>query len=182
MTRTWHAMILTTKIMILVTLIAPNNVMGQRRGQAESPPQKWSPIAVGVYVGYDNQPSGEVAGAQIRIPVLPSGTVELISGANITFLNRLKEYQFNLEAAYTTGASTGGLYLGGGLAWRNTMFGSDLTSGRQTARGYSLVAGAKLGGIAGTRVSPQLEIRWTFLKETVLNPRVISFGINLPLW
>jgi len=156
--------------------------MGQRRGQIEPPAQKWSPISVGIYIGYDNQPSGEVVGAQIRVPVLPNGTVKIMSDANITFLNRLNEYQFNLEAAYTTGASTGGLYLGGGLAWRNTMFGSDLTAGRRTAQGYSVVAGAQLGGIAGTPLSPQLEVRWTFLKETVLNPRVIGFGINLPLW
>ena len=175
-------MITVTGIMMLVMLITPLGVSGQRRGQEEATSQRWSPVSIGLYVGYDNQPSGEVAGAQMRIPVLPSGTVELISGANITFLNQLKEYQFNLEAVYTTGATAGGLYVGGGLAWRNTMFGSDLTAGRRTVRGYSIVTGLKTGGIAGTPFSPQLEIRWTFLKETALNPRVISLGVNVPLW
>ena len=182
MIRTCFPKTTVTGIMILVTLIVPRGVYGQRRGQEEAPPQRWSPISVGLYVGYDNQPSGEVAGAQIRIPVLRSGTVQLISGANVTFLNRLKEYQFNVEAVYTTVASTGGLYAGGGLAWRNTMFGSDLTAGRRTVQGYSIVVGFETGRIAGTSLSPQVEIRWSFLKETALNPRVISLGVNFPLW
>ena len=175
-------MITVTGTMVLVTLTTPNVVNGQRRGEEETSSQRWSPVSIGLYVGYDNQPSGEVAGAQMRIPVLPSGTVELLSGGNITFLNQLKEYQFNLEAVYNTGTTAGGLYLGGGLAWRNTMFGSELTAGRRTVRGYSIVGGLKAGGIAGTPFSPQLEVRWTFLKETALNPRVISLGVNVALW
>ena len=84
-------MITVTGIMMLVILITPLGVNGQRRGQEEGTSQRWSPVSIGLYVGYDNQPSGEVAGAQMRIPVLPSGTVELLSGGNITFLNQLKE-------------------------------------------------------------------------------------------
>ena len=182
MKRTWFSMITVTGIMMLVILITPLGVNGQRRGQEDATSQRWSPVSIGLYVGYDNQPSGEVAGAQMRIPVLPSGTGELLSGSNITFLNQLKEYQFNLEAVYNTGTTAGGLYLGGGLAWRNTMFGSELTAGRRTVRGYSIVGGLKAGGIAGTPFSPQLEVRWTFLKETALNPRVISLGVNVALW
>ena len=59
--------------------------------------QGWEPISIGVHAGYDNRNRQEVLGAQLRIPLLPSGRVELITNTDVTFLRSLKEYQTNFE-------------------------------------------------------------------------------------
>ncbi|SVB96625.1 uncharacterized protein METZ01_LOCUS249479, partial [marine metagenome] len=80
--------------------------------------QGWEPISIGVHAGYDNRNQQEMLGAQLRIPVLPSGRVELITNTDVTFLKSLKEYQTNFEAVYMLTPGRGGFYGGGGIGLR----------------------------------------------------------------
>jgi hypothetical protein len=132
---------------------------------------------VGGHFGYDDNSSGEVVGAQIRIPIVRSARFELMPSGDITFLPGLKEYQFNADAVFVTGGRRGGLYAGGGLAVRNTLFPGGV--GRQTATGWGWVAGIRSS--PGSRIGIQLEARQIHVDES-LKPRLLTFGVNFPLW
>lgn len=140
----------------------------------------WPAAQAGLRFGYDQSARGEVAGAQLRIPVLRNGRVELVPNADVTFLSRLKEYGVNVDAVYVTGGARGGLYLGGGVAFRNSVFGPDPQGARETDTGFGIVLGAKAGGPSG--IGTQLEFRWIFLPDRDYEPRAITVGLNVPLW
>ena len=173
----------TTKAVLWIlgmALAVPAAAEGQRRGRQAPAGPGWVPISVGLHVGYDDSASGEVAGAQLRIPIVRSGRIELMPNADVTFLTGLKEYQFNLEAVFVFGGRTGGPYFGGGLGYRNSIFGDNPASPRETKRGYTATVGIKSTGI-GAAFGTQLEIRWIFL-EDIRNARIITLGVNFPLW
>jgi hypothetical protein len=162
-------------------LSTPFGAEGQRRrGRQQAPTTPWPAVSVGPRFGYDNNANGEVLGAQLHIPLLRSARVELMPNGDITFVSRLKEYQFNLEAVVMPGGSRGGVYLGGGLAFRNSVFGSTPTAPRETKQGYSIVAGIRSS--SGGFLTSQLEVRWIFLSDSPFNPKLITFGVNFPLW
>ena len=169
----------------LLTLITPLATEGQRRGPQQPAAASWPSITIGVKAGYDNNANGELLGAQLRVPLLRSGAVALMPSADVTFLTGLKEYQYAVDALYQLAGRRGGPYLGGGLAFRNTIFGADPNLPRETRLGYSLVAGATFGGAGSFR--PQLEIRWVFISKSDsddfshVNPQVVTFGVNIPL-
>lgn len=153
---------------------------------AQAPPedagggQTWAPASVGLRVGYDDNSSGTVAGAQLRVPVVPAGWLELVPSADVTFLTGLKEYQANMDAVYVGGSRSGGLYAGGGLALRNSIYGED--GERETRTGANLVLGLVTRGVfQGLPLGVQVEARWTFL-DADFNPRSITLGANVPLW
>ena len=163
-----------------VALMAPGPARAQRR---PPPPQSagsgWAPISAGLRIGYEDKSSSLVFGAGMRIPVIPNGSIQLLPSADITFVPKLKEYEYNLEAVYVYGDRNGGVYAGGGLAWRNTIF--DGQSGRQTKQGHTIVVGLVSSPNGRARLGTQIELRWIFV-DPVLKPRVFSFGVNLPLW
>jgi hypothetical protein len=70
--------------------------------------------------------------------------------------------------------------VGGGLSFRNTIFGTDLSAPRETRQGYGVVVGLQSGGLIGPFLT-QFEFRWVFL-EGPLDPKMISLGLNFPLW
>ena len=120
-------------------------------------------------------------GAQLRIPLLPSGRVELITNTDVTFLRSLKEYQTNFEAVYMLTPGQGGFYGGGGIGLRNTTLGTDPKDPRKTPlQTFSLVTGAVLGSIG--RIRPQLELRWIFIDETTVDPQSFTLGASFTLW
>lgn len=160
---------------------APAVAQFREPGQsAGGPDTSWPAVSVGPRIGYDQGSMGELVGLQVHVPILRSGHVELMPNADVTFLTGLREYQFNAEAVYLTGGRRGGIYAGGGLAFRNSIYGSDPETPRSTERGYSVVAGVRSIGTGPFGV--QLEVRWTFLDVAVRNPRSISLGINFQLW
>jgi len=140
----------------------------------------WPPAVAGLRFGYDQGANGEVVGAQLRVPVLRSGHVEVVPNADVTFLTRLREYGFNLDAVYVTGGLQGGVYLGGGLAVRNSVFGVSEDEGRRNEAGFGAVIGARTG--APGRIGTQVEFRWIFLSGADFNPRAATVGLNFPLW
>ncbi|MEX2468018.1 MAG: hypothetical protein WD995_13995 [Gemmatimonadota bacterium] len=181
--RTWschrqRAALLMGAALLMVILLCPSPVRAQQPGGAGA--EGWSPVSVGIRFGYDQSANGEVAGAQIRVPVLPSGRVELIPSADVIFLSGLREYGFNLDAVFMPGGRQGGLYLGGGFALRNSIFGLEPTEERSNETGFGAVVGMKTGAPAGLAI--QVEFRWIFLPGIDFDPRVVTLGLNYPLW
>ncbi len=164
-----------------LVLLAPAAAQAQLR-RPSAPQQEgigWTPISAGLRLGYEDRSSSLVLGAGMRIPMVPGASIELQPNADVTFLPKLKEYEYNLEAVYVYGGRNGTLYGGGGLAWRSTIFHDE--PGRRTKQGYSIVVG--LRSLPGGRSSfgTQIQLRWIFV-DPVLKPRVLSFGVNFPLW
>ncbi len=140
----------------------------------------WAPAGVGIRVGFDNAQSRPMVGAMARIPVVPSGSIEILSNGDVTFLPRLKQYQLNLELVYLLSGRRGGLYGGGGIGVRNSVFGPDPTADPRNERTFSVVAGIRFGGLG--RIRPELETRWILLDEPTRDPSVVNFGATITLW
>ncbi len=166
-------------LVVLVTLAAPALAHAQQPDQSGSA-AGWAPASLGVRLGFDQAARGEVIGAQLRVPVLPSGRVELMPSGDVTFLTGLRDYGFNLDAVYVSGGRRGGIYLGGGLALRNSLFTSEPDADRETKTAFGAVIGVKGGGPG--RLGTQVEFRWIFLPDDDYDPRTISLGVNFPLW
>ena len=164
----------------LLSLTAPFGIEAQRRGRQQPATAGWPSITIGAKGGWDSNANAEVLGAQLRLPLLRNGTLELMPTADVTFATGLKEYQYAVEALLIRGDRRGGLYLGGGLAFRNTIYGPDPTLPRETRLGYSVVVGSKFGGASGG-FGVQIEVRWVFVRDTPIDPQVVSFGVNVPL-
>jgi len=170
---------LTSLVLLLVA--GAVDVDGQvRRGRDSGETARWAPIAIGIRGGWDQRANAEALGAQLRLPIVRSGIVELAPSADVVFLQGAKDYQYSLEMAWLpAGAARGGVFLTGGVGWRDTPIGTELPDERTTYFGYVLGAGGK------TRVGPleiELGLRWTFLNDTNYRPNLASFGVNLPVW
>lgn len=165
----------------VIGLIHPAAAQAQPRpSPQDAPSQSWPAPSIGIHAGYDQVVRGEMLGGQIRIPVVRSGQIELLGIGSAIFVSGLREYQYDVDAVYSTGGRRGGLYLGGGLSFRNTIFGTDRSSPRETRQGYGVVVGLQSGGLIGALLT-QFEFRWVFLPEN-LDPKMISLGLNFPLW
>lgn len=163
----------------LALLLLPTATEAQRPGSAEGS-AGWSPAQVGLRVGYDNNANSTVAGAQLRIPVVPAGWLEVMPSGDITFLPGLKEYQFNADAVFVMGGRRGGLYGGGGFALRSSIF--DEGGDRESRTGGNVVVGLTTRGrLAEVPLGVQIEARWVFL-DADFDPRLFTFGVNVPLW
>lgn len=138
----------------------------------------WPPALIGFRFGYDNNASASVVGAQLRIPVIPSGRAELVPNGEITFRRGLREYDYSIDLVGVTGGRRGGIFAGGGVTWRDTIYDGP---GRETKVWGDVVAGVRTGPLGEVPLSAQLEIRWIFLHSAV-DPRLLTFGVNLPLW
>jgi hypothetical protein len=169
---------------ILATLclwILPGTVHAQfQQGGPAGANPGWAPAGVGVRVGFDNAQSRPMLGAMLRLPVLPSGRVELLPNADVTFLPGLKQYQVNFELVYVLDGRRGGFYGGGGMGLRNSIFEADPAAARENKPTYSLVFGIRFGAVA--RIRPELETRWIFLDQQVRDPRSVTFGATIALW
>jgi hypothetical protein len=161
-----------------VALTVPASAEGQRRAPNEPGALAgWAPIQVGARFGFDNNSTGKIVGAQIRIPVLPSGVAELMPGGDITFHSGgLKDYEFTLDGLFV---ASGALYAGGGLAVRSSIW--DEGGIRETKSGPTAVFGIKSESVGGAPFGIQLEVRWVWVDEDI-KPQLLTFGINFPLW
>lgn len=148
-----------------------------RRGRAEvRDAPRWAPIAIGVRAGYDQTARGQLVGAHIRIPILRNGIVELNPNAERILLSGPDDTAYNLDVAFVPGGVRGGLTLGAGIGWRETVVGLGETN---RFFGYNFVLGGK------TFLGPfQLEaaIRWALLRDTTYDPNSVSLGLNYLFW
>lgn len=166
----------------MTTLLAmiPGHAFGQGPGPQPGGALGWPPIEIGARVGFDSDGFSDafVVGAQLRVPVWPSGHVEVVPNGSITFLNQLKEYQFAPDLVFVTGGRRGGLYLGGGPVWLNSVFdGPD----RATELGWSFVVGIRSSRVFGGPVGAQIQLRQSYVAD-LRRRRVLSVGVNFPLW
>lgn len=163
---------------LLLAMVAA--LPGALAGQARSAPGAgtgWTPIAAGIHGGYDYTSTSYLVGAQIRIPLHPSGYLQVVPNGDIVFQPRLKEYLAGATVVGVSGGRRGGIYAGGGLTWRNT-----LQEGvRTTKRSPTIVVGVLSPTLFGVPFSTQLEVRWVRV-DTPLKPKLLSFGVNFPLW
>lgn len=161
--------------------VSPGAATAQWRGQAPRTVSRtgWAPAWAGVRAGWDYGKRATVLGAQLRIPALPSGMLELVPTGDITFVTGLREYQGGVDAVFVSGGREGGVYAGVGLTWRNTVW--DRSSVRETRTVPVTVAGLRTGLFPGAPFGAQLEMRWLWVDQP-LKPRALTLGINFPLW
>lgn len=170
---------LTSVLVLVLALLAPRALVAQiGAGSREDAPGPWAPPSLGIRGGYDNKQQSWMLGAQLRLPILPGGQVELMPNADVTFLTGLKEYQYNLEAVYVLDGRAGGLYLGGGVGLRSTIF--ETGSGRETKPGFTVVGGFRIVGLG--LIVPQLEYRFVSINAAPINYQQVTLGVNLSLW
>jgi hypothetical protein len=132
-------------------------------------------VLLGAHVGMEQHAAfeGLLLGGQAHVLVDPWGRVTLLPNAHFEFRNGVRDWQANADAAFMP---TRSLYLGGGLAFRNTIYDEEL--GRETRRGYSLFLGLRAPAVQG-RLSAQIEVRWSFISQ--LRPRTLTVGLNYPV-
>ena len=178
-----HRTVLPT--LALVALAASAVPLRAQRVPGEEPSSpttgiatKWAPPSFGVRLGFDQRQREEVLGGQVRLPILPSGVIELMGSMDVTYLFNLKEYQYNMEVVYIFDGRAGGIYGGGGLGLRDTIYPDSPT--RRNELGYTAVVGFRLPGL-GIMV-PQLEYRWIFINEAPFAFQTLAIGVNLALW
>lgn len=164
-------------LLALQLATSPTGLTAQVGPGADASPA-WAPPSIGARFGWDNKQRRQMVGAQLRLPVLPGGQVELMPSFDVTFLPTLHEYQYNIEAVYILGGRGGVLYGGGGLGMRNTVYPE--ATGRSTELGYTLVVGARLVGSA--RIVPQIEYRWVFIDAAPVTYQQFTLGLNFALW
>jgi hypothetical protein len=164
----------------LLLTLTPASLSGQFAENQQGGGPGWAPVSIGVHGGYDNTQHGWMLGGFLGLPVLPSGAVELMPSADVTYLPGFEEYQANFEAVYVTGARRGGVIAGGGVGLRNSVFGPDPNADRRTVVTFSLVVGARLGTVG--RFRPQVETRWILQSEQSRDPRQVLFGVGFALW
>ena len=133
----------------------------------------WMGAMVGAHAGVDYLFDGFVAGGQAIFLVDPWGRLALIPNAELEFRRGLRDWQANADAAVMPAR---GIFVGGGLAWRNTIFEEEL--GRETKQGYSAFVGYREPPSPG-QFAPQIELRWSFIDR--LRPRTLTIGLNFPV-
>ena len=164
---------------LLVALVAPTLDAQTRRGRAsvdESPP--WAPVSIGARFSYDQEVRTQGLGLSLRVPVVRDGTFELNPSVDNLFVRGQDDRQYNVDLTYVPGGPRGGLILFGGVSWRESIFAL-LATERTRYFGYNLGAGGKT--VLG-RVELEVQIKWTFLNDTQLQPNLVSLGLNYPLW
>jgi hypothetical protein len=161
-------------------VLMPGAVLGQRPSPQPGEAPGWAPIEIGAHIGFDSDGFTDafVLGAQLRVPVWPSGHVEVVPNGSITFRSRLKDYELAPDLVVVTGGRGGGLYLGGGPLWLNTIFdGPD----RATELGWSFVVGLRSSRVFGAPFGTQIQLRQSYVAD-FRRRRVLSLGVNFPLW
>lgn len=158
-------------ILVLVCLAGP--VEAQRRAIG-------GPFAtVGARVGFDTRFNRPIAGLAFRgaLPRVPR--LGFQAAGDFTFLQELTEAQISLDALL----DLGGLAVGGGPVFRNTIWDVDETGApggdRETRLGYS--AAVILGGrpMPRARYTTQIELRFVWAED--FRPRPVVIGVGLVL-
>ena len=107
------------------------------------------------------------------------GTFQVVPNVGVTFLPGIREYQYSGEVSWVPGGRRGGLFLTGGIGWRDTVRPDLADSGRDTLFGY--VAGGGFKAAVGP-VDFELALRWIFLNDTGYGPTPFTLGLSYPLW
>lgn len=165
-----------------LALLASSAAAQVRRGRAQPVAPRWAPVALGVRAGWQQDPNanGSVLGGELRIPLLRSGIVELVPSADMVWLPNTRDSQYNVDVLFVPQGPQGGVFLGGGVGWRDSPYGASISSdARETYFGYNLVIGGRtaLGPLQLTAA-----LRWTFLRGSEYSPNTLTLGLSYPFW
>jgi hypothetical protein len=132
-------------------------------------------ILMGAHVGVDHQAVFEaiVIGGQAHFMLDPWGRVTFLPNGEFEFRQGVRDWQANADLAVMP---TRGVYVGGGIAFRNTQYGEEQI--RETRRGHSLFLGLRTPP-APRRIGTQVELRWSFVSS--VRPRTLTVGFNFPM-
>ena len=130
-------------------------------------------VTMGAHVGVDYLFEGFLIGGQAHFLLDPWGRIALIPNAEYEIRRGLRDWQANLDASVMPVL---GVYVGGGVAFRNSIFDEEV--GRETVQGWSFFFGYRAPP-APRRVSPHVELRWSFVGD--IKPRMLTVGVNYPL-
>jgi hypothetical protein len=170
---------LALSLVLAGTAIAFDSLSAQvGPGAQDQTPSGWAPPSFGLRFGWDNQQQSQMVGAQMRLPIVRGGEIELMPNMDISFLRGLREYQYNIEAVYVLDGRAGGLYGGGGLGIRNSVFMDG--EGPRTELGYTGVAGIRIVNLG--LVVPQIEYRWVFIRDAPITYQQLTLGLSVALW
>jgi hypothetical protein len=171
----------TLLLAFLAISLAPDTLAAQlARLPGEQAAEPWLAPDIGARVGFEGPHRHTVLGTMLHVSAVRSGRVAVLPSMDVTFLRGLREYQYNLEAAYFSAARVGGLYLGGGVGFRNTIPPSDPDGGRRTLTTYNVLVGIKLTGLG--RVIPMIEFRRAFANDLPVDPQLLALGAMFRLW
>jgi hypothetical protein len=155
-------------------LLAPGSLEAQSGGGGEAP----SGFVVTARAGFDLDLDGPVLGlgAEVGIPKLP---LALAAAGDATFLDAITERQLALDVLYRVG---GGLRLGGGPVFRNTIYeieDDEVLGPRETRTGYSLLL--SIGGAPSRErtVVTGLEVRWVRVEDFRPQTLMVRVGLSL---
>lgn len=168
-------------LLMLAGVLAPTGAEAQvRRGRPVDTGPGWAPITVGARLGYGQDPNGELIGAHVHFPVIPSGRLEVAASADAIFIRGTRDYQYDAYLFYVHGGATrSGLYGGGAIGVRDSHNASVLDPDR-TLTAYSAVVGARTG--AATFLRTFIEFRYTWLADADISPTSFVIGLAIPLW
>ena len=168
-------------LLVLLWALAPADAGAQvRRGRPVETGPGWAPVTVGVRLGLNRNPDGELVGGHAHVPIIPSGKLEIAGAFDAIYVRGTRDYQYELAAFYVHGGGPrGGPYLGGAIGRRRSQNAS-LTEPRRTLDAYSAIVGIRSG--PGSFLRTYVEARYTWLSDADLEPSAISIGVALPLW
>lgn len=167
-------------VLPLVLALALATLPVSASGQARRSPRSaggWPPIEIGVHGGFDFRGTGSVFGGQMRIPLHRSGFVELVPNGDVSFLREYREYMIGGDLVAVLGGRQGGLYVGGGVTWRDAVYGGE----RSTQAEPTIVVGVRASQVLGAPFGTQLEVR-SIQVSSPIKPKFLTLGINFPLW
>lgn len=161
---------------LLALLLAPGTAQAQRMDRRPAGPE----FTVGIRGGFDLEFEDPVAGVAVLVPVPWLRGLAVQAAGDLTFLDALTERQAAVDLLY----GLGGLRIGGGVVFRNTVWPDALadpapgsTLPRETRTGFSAVLG--LGGtpLGDSPFVVGLEVRFVWVDD--FKPRPLTVGVGV---
>lgn len=163
-------------LVLLALLLAPGTAWAQRMDRRPAGPE----FTVGVRGGFDLEGEDPIVGAAVLAPVPWLRGLAVQAVGDLTFLDALTERQASVDLLY----GLGGLRIGGGVVFRNTVWPEALTDPspiedlpRETRTGFSAVVG--LGGtpLGDSPFVLGLEIRFVWVDDFRPRPLTVGAGV-----
>lgn len=169
-----------TLVLLVLPLFLPGVAEAQfgTRPERQGATERSRALEVGLRGGIDFEVDGPVLGAHLRIPLDPSGRVELMPGFLYSFSDLADPFQIDADAVVLLGPG-GTLYAGVGASFRSGFYEPGQEE-RRFETGYNLVVGFKDNRVFGDRsLNSQLEFRFTDVDR--VESSIVTIGFNLPL-
>lgn len=160
---------------LVFALVAPTAAHAQRMG----PPSRTRAVVVSIRGGFDTKFDKPVAGGAAFFPIPNVRWLGLQAAGDLTFLEGLTERQGSVDVL----VDLGGLQVGGGPIFRNTIWNDSEDSlpggglSRETRTGASLVFVAGGTPFEDSRITVGVEYRLVWVDAFTPRPLVVSVGV-----